>query len=94
MSKRVWTYTLAVLLLVAVVAIWAIKTGAQPLRSEHARPAAVPVDGTVSVNVDGNLFHAASCKYLHQPAQTMPAREAIAKGYAPCTRCMRRALGK
>ncbi len=94
MSQRVWTYTLVVLLLIVVVAIWANNTGAQPLRSEHAQPAVVPVDGTVSVNVDGNLFHAASCKYLHRPAQTMSAREAIAKGYAPCTRCMRRALGK
>jgi hypothetical protein len=94
MSKRVWAYTVAVLLLAAVGAIWAGSTGAPPLRSEHAQPAVVAVDGTVSVNADGNLFHAASCKYLRQPARTMPASEAIAKGYAPCTRCMRRALRK
>jgi len=94
MSKRVWSWTLAVLLLAGGVVIWAGNTGAQHLRSRHARPAQVAIDETVSVNADGNLFHAATCRYLHQPAQTMPASEAIAKGYAPCTHCMRRALGK
>lgn len=94
MSNRVWTYTFVAVLLTAASVIWAVHTGAQPLRSQHAQPAVVEVNGTVSVNADGNLFHAASCRYLHQPSRTMPAGEAIAKGYAPCTRCMRRALGK
>jgi len=94
MTKRVWAYILATLLLGAAVAIWAVKSGAQPLRSQHARPAVTPIDETVFVSAEGNLFHAAACKDLHQPAQAMPAGEAIAKGYAPCPRCMRRALEK
>jgi len=94
MSKRVWAYVVAALLLAAAIAIWEVNTGAQPLRSQHARPAAVLIQDVVFVNADGNLFHTATCKDLHKLAQTMPASEAIAKGYAPCTRCMRRALGK
>jgi len=94
MTKRVWTYALATLLLVGAVAIWAASSGVQPLRSEHAQPAVTSMQETVFVNPQGNLFHAAGCKDLHQPAEAMPASEAIAKGYAPCTRCMRRALGK
>jgi hypothetical protein len=94
MTKRVWACVFATLLLGGAVAIWTVNSGAQPLRSQHAQPALVSIDETVSVSADGNLFHAANCKDLHQPSQTMPASEAIAKGYAPCTRCMRRALGK
>jgi hypothetical protein len=94
MTKQVWTCVFATLLLAGAVAIWAVNSGAQPLRSQHAHPAIVAVDGTVSVTAEGNLFHAASCKDLHQPAQAMPASEAVAEGYAPCTRCMRKALGK
>lgn len=77
-----------------MAALWAVSSGAQPLRSQHAQPAVTSMQEIVSVSPEGNLFHAATCKDLHQPAQTMPASEAIAKGYSPCTRCMRRALGK
>jgi len=94
MTTRVWTVVVATLLLGTAIAIWAAKSGAQPLRSRHAQPAVASMDDSVSVNPDGNLFHAATCKDLHKPAQTMAASEAIAKGYAPCTRCMRRALQK
>ena len=94
MSKRVWACVLAILLAAAAVAIWTVNSGSQPLHSEHAQPAHIGIDDTVWVSADGNLFHAASCKDLHHPAQSMPASEAIAKGYAPCTRCMRKAIGK
>jgi hypothetical protein len=94
MTKRVWASVFTILLLAGAVAIWATNSGALPLRSQHAQPAKVLIEQAVSVNAEGNLFHGASCRGLHQPAQTMPASEAVAKGYAPCTRCMRRALGK
>jgi hypothetical protein len=94
MTKRVWASVFTTLLLAGAVAIWAINSGALPLRSQHAQPAKIPIEQTVSVNAEGNLFHAATCPDLHQPAKTMLASEAVAKGYAPCTRCMRRALGK
>jgi hypothetical protein len=94
MTRRVWTCVVVTLLLVGAITIWAVNSGAPPLRSQHAQPAIITIEDSVFVNAEGNLFHAATCKDLHKPAQTMPAREAIAKGYAPCTRCMRRALGK
>jgi len=93
MTKRVWAWTIPTLVLIAAVGVWAANSPPARLRSQHAQPARVAVNGTVDVNVEGNLFHAASCSYLHKPAESMPASEAIAKGYAPCTRCMRKALG-
>jgi hypothetical protein len=94
MTKRVWSYAIAALLLGGAVAIWAARSGVQPLRSQHAQPEVTSMQETVFVSPQGNLFHAANCKDLHHPADAMSASEAIAKGYAPCTRCMRRALGK
>jgi hypothetical protein len=94
MTKRVWAGVVSTLLLIGAVAIWAKNSGALPLRSQHAQPAIVAIEQTVFVNAEGNLFHAATCADLHKPAKTMSGSEAIAKGYAPCTRCMRRARGQ
>jgi hypothetical protein len=94
MSKRVWAWTIPTLVLVVAVLVWAADSPPARLRSQHAQPARVAVEGTVYVNAEGNLFHAASCPYLHKPAETMPATKASSEGYAPCTRCMRKALAK
>ena len=62
------------------------------LRSEHARPGAgVPPDMLVVVSIDGKTFHAAGCPFIHDKAhtQTIAAREAQRRGYAPCVRCMK-----
>jgi len=93
MCKRVWIGTFATLVLLGVAAFWASGAPASRLRSEHAQPTHLAINRTVSVNAEGNLFHDASCPDLHKPAQTMPASDAIAKGYAPCPHCMREALG-
>ncbi len=62
------------------------------LRSEHAHPAnsSVPTAMMVVVSKDGKTFHAADCRYIHDPArkQTMPAGEAVREGYVPCIRCL------
>jgi len=67
-----------------------------PLRSEHAKPAVVPVpaDMMVVVTDDGKTFHAAGCRFIHDKAhlRTIAAGEAIREGYAPCMRCMRKYL--
>ena len=41
-----------------------------PLRSEHAKPAVVPVPGDMMVVVtdDGKTFHAAGCRFIHDKA--------------------------
>jgi hypothetical protein len=94
MAKRVWIWTFATLLLAGLIATWGTSLPAVHLRSRHAQPAQIRVDQTVWVSKGGKLFHQADCKDLRQPAEAMPASEAIAKGYAPCTRCMRKALGE
>ena len=94
MAKRVWIWTVAISLLAGLVVIWGTSLAATHLRSRHAQPAQIRVDQTVWVSEGGKLFHQANCKDLHQPAEAMTASEAIAKGYAPCTRCMRKALGE
>jgi len=67
-----------------------------PLRSEHAKPAAIPVpaDMMVVVTDDGKMFHAAGCPFIHDKAhlRTIEEGEAIREGYAPCMRCMRKYL--
>jgi hypothetical protein len=64
----------------------------KPLRSEHAHPAnsAIPAGMMVVVSKDGKTFHAADCRYIHDPArkQTMAAGEAVREGYVPCIRCL------
>lgn len=94
MSSRVWACVVVALLVVGGAVALAPTSRHNALRSQHAQPARAAMDQTVSVNAEGNLFHQATCKDLHKPAQSMPASEAIAKGYAPCTRCMRQALEK
>jgi hypothetical protein len=94
MSSRVWAYVFVALLVVGGAIALATTSHNKTLRSEHAHPTEIALDQTVSVNVEGNLFHQATCKDLHKPTQSMPAAAAIAKGYAPCTRCMKQALAK
>jgi len=94
MAVRVWAYVVVTLFVVGSAVALATTSHNTPVRSQHAQPARESMDQTVSVNADGNLFHQATCRDLHKPAQSMPATEAIAKGYAPCTRCMKQALGK
>ena len=65
------------------------------LRSEHARAGSgVPPDMIVVVSVEGKLFHASGCPFIHDKAhaKTIVAREAIKEGYAPCVRCMKKYL--
>lgn len=65
------------------------------LRSEQAqRAVGIPQDMMVVVAEDGKTFHVAGCTFIHDKArlQTIPAREAMREGYAPCVRCMKKYL--
>jgi anti-sigma factor RsiW len=65
------------------------------LRSEHARASSrVPPDMLVIVAEDGKTFHVAGCPFIHDKnhLQTITAREAEQRGYAPCIRCMKKYL--
>jgi len=64
-------------------------------RAEMAHPAAgVPPALVVLVAADGKTFHVAGCRFLHDKAKvtSMPASEALRKGYAPCIHCMKQYL--
>lgn len=64
-----------------------------PTRSEHAQQGqGIPPDLAVIVEVDGKTFHVAGCPYIHDKnnLRTMPAKEAIQLGYAPCVRCLKK----
>jgi hypothetical protein len=65
------------------------------LRSEHAQPAVgIPPDMMVVAAEDGKTFHVAGCSFIHDKARlrTIPAKEAMQEGYAPCVRCMKKYL--
>jgi len=70
-------------------------TVAHPLQSEHAQPGRnIPPDMQVVVTADAKVFHVAGCGVIHNKAteRTLTAKEAIAQGYVPCLRCMRKYL--
>ncbi len=96
MTLRVWLAVIT--MLAALVAGYAIgrsqSRGTAVLRSEHSQPAVKTPPGFVAVTPAGKTFHDPSCKYIHGPIEMIPAKEAVAEGYAPCVRCMRVALDK
>lgn len=65
------------------------------LRSQQAKPGSgVPPEMMVVVADKGKMFHRASCPFIHDKVnlRTLPAREAMRKGYTPCVRCMKKYL--
>jgi hypothetical protein len=65
------------------------------VRSQHAEPAyKIPPDLVVVVSSGAKLFHVPGCPFIHDKAseRTMTAKEAMAEGYVPCTRCLRQYL--
>ncbi len=44
-------------------------------------------DQIVYITRTGSKYHKASCQYLRSSAIPIPKKEAISKGYSPCSRC-------
>jgi hypothetical protein len=86
----------AAALVIGALAIGSGSASHEPrLRSEMSHPAAgVPAALVVFVAADGKTFHVAGCRFLHDKAKvtSMPASEALLKGYAPCVHCMKQYL--
>ena len=90
--------TTRVLSLTAVVAVllvggWfeAASSGRlEPLRSRHSEPATVAPPPLVAVTAEGRLYHDPGCAFIHGPIRTESSAQAIAEGYTPCTRCLKR----
>lgn len=95
MALRTWLCSLAaVAVLAAGFAAARGISGGVRLRSEHAHPAVRVPEGRVAVTAEGKTFHRPDCRFIHGPVEMIPAAQAVAEGYAPCVRCMRKALGE
>jgi hypothetical protein len=64
------------------------------LRSRHSEAADTPPAGMVAVTSGGKLYHRPDCGYIHGQATMEPGEQAVAEGYAPCTRCMKDARAR
>jgi Putative zinc-finger len=91
-----WLVPLAALLLISgEVRIASSRTVPQPLLSAHAQPARnIPPEMVVVVSADAKEFHVPGCEFIHNKdrERTLTAKEAVAQGYVPCVRCMRKYL--
>jgi Putative zinc-finger len=91
-----WLVPLAALLLISgEVRIASSRTVPQPLLSAHAQPARnIPQEMVVVVSADAKEFHVPGCEFIHNKdrERTLTAKEAVAQGYVPCVRCMRKYL--
>ena len=92
MALRTWLALGVIVAAIAVGCVAASWSHPAALRSEHSRPAVRVPSRMVAVTPEGKTFHDPSCRYIHGPVQMLPAADAVAKGYTPCTRCMREAL--
>jgi hypothetical protein len=94
MALRTWIATVIVVAGLFAALAAASYSHTVTLRSEHAKPASRVPAQVVAVTPTGNTFHDPNCPYIHGPIETMPAAKAVRKGYTPCTRCMREAMGE
>ncbi len=95
MSRGVWALTAFVLLLAGAVILVPHRHAYANLRCSHSEPSRITPQQQVIVADDGSTFHAPGCKYIQgRNPHAIDGAEAVAKGYAPCVRCMRWTLGK
>ncbi len=92
MSARVLSLAIVAALVAGLVVFVGNNSPASSLRSQHAEQARTAPHAVVAVTAEGKLFHDPACPYVHGPAERMTAKEAMDRGYTPCTRCMRQAL--
>lgn len=94
MSTKVWAASiLTAMFLFAGLAVGVSNSAILPnLRSQHSRPSVHVPEQVVAVVADGKTFHDPSCKYIHGKPMMISARDAVATGYTPCIRCMRKAF--
>jgi len=60
------------------------------LRSRHSDPTMAAPPPLVGVTVEGKLYHDPGCAFIHGPVRIEPSEQAVAEGYTPCTRCLKR----
>ena len=88
MSLRTWVMGIATIVLITGAWMAGVASASRaPLRSIHSEPAWSAPTGMVAVTEQGKLFHDPSCPLIHGPARLESGQQAIAFGFAPCTRC-------
>src|ERR1700730_14539850 len=93
-SRRAWLVSVGVTGALAASAICAAALDGfvpRPL-SEMSQPAQRLPQRLVAIVDGGKMFHVPGCPFMHGTYHMVSAEEAVRKGYAPCTRCMRDAL--
>jgi len=81
---------IAVVLLVGGWLVAASTGRPEVLRSRHSDPAIAVPPPLVAVTLEGKLYHDRECAFIHGPIRIEPSEQAIAEGYTPCTRCLKR----
>jgi micrococcal nuclease len=70
--------------------VWALPPAPQQVQASDepaAKPAQDPDELIVYVTKSGKKYHRQGCQYLSKSAIPLPLKEAIRKGYEPCSRC-------
>jgi hypothetical protein len=89
MTIRTWVMSFAALVLMAGAWRAGVASASRaPLRSAHSEPAWSTPTRMVAVTEQGKLFHDPSCPFIHGPAHLTSGQQALAGGFAPCTRCL------
>ncbi len=91
-----WLVPLAALALITgSVRLASSITPSLPAKSQMAQTGqGIPPDLIVLVATGTRVFHVAGCTFIHNKNEVrrLTAKEAIAEGYVPCLRCMRKYL--
>jgi hypothetical protein len=91
-----WLVPLAALALITgSVRLATSITPSIPAGSQMAqRGQGIPPDLIVLVATGTKVFHVAGCTFIHNKdeVRSLTAKEALAEGYVPCLRCMRKYL--
>ena len=89
MAMRVWAATAVALLLVGAMLLLPAQNAYSRLRDPHSDPANIIPEQLVIVTDEGDVFHAPGCKYIQgKNPHAIAGSDAVARGYAPCVRCM------
>jgi hypothetical protein len=93
-SRRAWLVSVGVTGALAASAVCAAALDRfvpRPL-SEMSQPVRRLPQRLVAIVDGGKMFHVPGCPFMHGTYRMVTAEEAVRKGYAACTRCMRDAL--
>ena len=91
MTEKVLTLVSVVVVLLIIGGWLGVSFGERAiLRSPHSDPRIATRPEIVAVTSQGKLYHDPDCAFIHGPIRVEPSDQAVAEGYTPCTRCLKR----